>query len=87
MVAGGLNDFLDPLDRADVAGVDAQAGGARLGRLDAALVVEVDVGHERHAGLARDGFKGLRRFHIRAGDADDVGPGLREYIKRIAADL
>jgi hypothetical protein len=30
-------------------GVDPQAGGAGLGRFDPALVVEVDVGHERHA--------------------------------------
>uniref|UniRef100_A0A0N4ZLI6 LigA n=1 Tax=Parastrongyloides trichosuri TaxID=131310 RepID=A0A0N4ZLI6_PARTI len=76
VVAGGLDDLLDPVDRADVAGVDAQAGGARLGRLDAAVVVEMDVGHERHAGLARDGAEGRRRLDVRAGDADDVGPGL-----------
>src|SRR5690606_24739761 len=76
VVAGGLDDFLDPLDRADVAGVDAQAGGARLGGLDAAAVVEVDVGPQRHAGLARDGLEGRRGVLVRAGDADDVGPGL-----------
>src|SRR5690606_19406529 len=76
VVAGGLDDLLDPLDRADVAGVDAQAGGARLGRLDASAVMEMDVGHQRHAGLARNGAEGRRRLFVRAGDADDVGPGL-----------
>jgi len=76
VVAGRLNDLLHPVDRADVARVDAQAGGARLGRLDPPAIMEVDVGHQGHAGLARNGAEGRRRVFIRAGDADDVGPGL-----------
>ena len=40
--------------RADVAGVDAQAGGPRLGRLDGAAIVEMDVGDDRHRAFAHD---------------------------------
>ncbi len=48
MVLGGLHHLAHALGVADVAGVDPQAGRARLGRLDGALVVEMDVGHDRH---------------------------------------
>ena len=44
----------DPLFRADVAGIDAQAGGAGVGRFERALVVEMDVGDDRHARRADD---------------------------------
>src|SRR5690606_33294624 len=54
---------------------DAQAGGAGLGRLDAAAIMEVDVGDDRHAGGADDGPQGRGRGLVGAGDADDVGPG------------
>ena len=43
-----LDHLAHALGRADVAGIDAQAGGAALGRLDRALVVEMDVGDDRH---------------------------------------
>jgi hypothetical protein len=45
---------LHPLCRADVAGVDAQARGARVGGLERRFVVEVDVGDDRHPGRAHD---------------------------------
>jgi len=35
-------------------GVDAQAGGARLGRFDGPLVVEMDVGDDRHGARGDD---------------------------------
>ena len=47
VVLGRLHHLAHPVGRADIAGIDAQAGRARLGRLDRALVVEMDVGHER----------------------------------------
>ena len=76
VVAGGLDDVAHSVGTADIAGIDPQAGGAGLGRLDAALVVEMDVGDQGDLGLARDGPEGLGGFHIGAGDAHDVGPGL-----------
>ena len=48
------DDFADPLLRADVAGVDAQAGGAGVGGFERALVVKVDVGDDRHVRGADD---------------------------------
>jgi hypothetical protein len=60
VVAGGLDDLTHAVGAADIARIDPQAGRAGLGRLDAALVVEVDVGHERHLGLAGDGLEGGR---------------------------
>jgi hypothetical protein len=48
VVAGRLDDVAHAVGAADIARIDPQAGRAGLGGLDAALVVEVDVGHERH---------------------------------------
>ena len=76
VVAGGLHHLAHAAGRADVAGIDAQAGRAGLGRLDGAFVVEVDVGHDRHARGLDDGRQGRGRRLVRAGDAHDVGAGL-----------
>ena len=46
---GGVDDFLHARGRADIAGIDAQAGRARIGRFQRALVVEMDVRDDRHA--------------------------------------
>ena len=54
LALAAANDFADPLLRADIAGVDAQAGGAGVGGLERALVVEMDVGDDRHVGRADD---------------------------------
>src|SRR3546814_9705387 len=51
VVARRLHHLAHPLARADVAGVDAQAGGPRLRRLDAAAVVEVDRSEEHTSEL------------------------------------
>ena len=75
VVAGGLDHLAHPL-AADVAGVDAQAGRAGLGRLDSALVVEVDVGHERDLGRLGDGLEGRGGVLVGAGHAHDVRAGL-----------
>src|SRR5258708_7189263 len=67
MILGRLDDVADALGRADIAGVDAQAGGARLGRFDGPLVVEMDVGDGRH-GARGDGLRQRpRRCRVRAG--------------------
>ena len=77
MVLGGLDHLAHALGAADVAGIDAQAGGARLGRLDGALVVEMDVGDDRHLRRPCTIVAQRRgRFLVGAGDADDVGAGL-----------
>ena len=47
MILGRLHDGADPLGRPDVAGIDPQARGAGLRRLDGALIVKVNVGHAR----------------------------------------
>ncbi len=77
MVAGRLDHVADAIRAADIAGVDPQAGGARLGRLDGALVVEVDVGDDRHVDIAHDLLQRDRAFLVRHRDADDVGAGRR----------
>jgi hypothetical protein len=50
---GGADHFGDPLRGADIARIDAQAGGALVGRLQRALVVEMDVRDDRHLGGTR----------------------------------
>jgi hypothetical protein len=47
MILGGLHDFAHARFRSDIAGIDAQARSARLGRLDRAFVVKMDIGHKR----------------------------------------
>jgi hypothetical protein len=70
-----LDHVAHPLHRADIAGVDAQAGGAAFGRLDRALVVEMDVGDDRHLHLPHDVFQRQRRFLVGARDAHDIRAG------------
>lgn len=43
---GGIDHLVDAVGAADVAGVDAQAGGAGIGGFERALVVEMDVGDD-----------------------------------------
>lgn len=76
MVAGRLDDVADPLRVADVAGIDPQAGRARLSRLNSALVVKVDVGDERDLRRSGDLLEGRCGLLVRARDADNVGSGL-----------
>jgi hypothetical protein len=76
VVAGGLDHLAHPVGRTDVARVDAQAGGAGLGGLDGAFVVEMDVGHDRHRAFADDFAQGPGRGFVGGGDADNIGPGL-----------
>src|SRR3546814_10339820 len=51
---GGADDLADALAAADVAGVDAQAGGAGVGGFERALIVEMDVGDDRDSRRAHD---------------------------------
>ena len=78
VVAGGLDDVNDPIGRADVAGIDPQARRAGLRRLDAALVVKMDVGDQGEAGLPGDRLERGRRVLVGTRHAHDVGPGLLE---------
>src|SRR5690606_622312 len=80
MILGRLDHFLDALLAADIARVDAQTGRARLGRLDRALVVEVNVRHERDRDLAHDLLERRRRLLVGAGNAHDVGADLLQRL-------
>ena len=77
MVAGSLDDLLHAVRVADIAWIDAQAGGAGLRGLDAAAVVEMDVGDEGDGALGDDLLERPGRGLVGDGDADDVGAGLR----------
>ena len=73
---GRADDFGDALGRADVAGIDAQARRARVGGFERALVVEMDVGDDRHARRADDLTQRGGAVGVGATDPDDVDPGL-----------
>ncbi len=76
MILGGLHHFLDAIGRADIAGIDAQAGGARLRGLDGALIMEVDVRDDRDIDLLDDMLQRSGGFLVGAGDADDIDASL-----------
>ena len=76
MVPGRLHDLAHPVGAADVAGIDAQAGRPRLGRFDGPLIVEMDVGHDRHLDGLHDGRQGRGRGLIGAGNPHDIDAGL-----------
>ncbi|MCY1332007.1 hypothetical protein D9M69_176880 [compost metagenome] len=82
LVAGGIDHRLDAVLAADVARVDAQAVDAQFGDAQGDLVVEVDIGDQRHLHLLLDPAERLGGVHVRHGDADDVGAGVFQ-----AADL
>ncbi len=75
MVLGRLNDVLHALRVADIAGIDPQARRARDGRLDGALVVEMNVGHDGNLGGLADRLHRSRGFFVRTGNAHDIGAG------------
>src|SRR5690606_11297682 len=58
----------------------AQASGTGLGRLDGALVVEVNVRDDRHRDLRNDLLEGRGRLLVGAGHANDVGADLLERL-------
>jgi hypothetical protein len=72
VIAGGRDDLLHPPLITDVAGIDAQTGGTRLGGLDAAPVVEMDVGDERHRAFAHDLFQRPRTGLVGHADPHDI---------------
>ncbi len=63
MVLGRLNHCLHPVLTPDIAGIDAQAIRAKLGDAQGDLVVEMDVGDERHRRALPDLAEGFRRLH------------------------
>jgi len=73
---GSGNHFADAVCGPDVAWVDAKAGGAGVGRFERALVVEMDVGDDRHGRRAHDFPQRPGAFGGRARDPDDVGAGV-----------
>ncbi len=72
----GVDHRVDLIAVADVAGVQADLVDAGLDRLEGALVVEVDVRHDRHAGLGKDLLERLGVLPLGDRDADHVRPRL-----------
>ena len=80
MILGRLDHLAHPAGAADIAGIDAQAGGPGLGRLDRPLVVKVDVGNDRDGDLRDDPLQRRGRFLVGAGHPDYIDPGLLELV-------
>ncbi len=75
VVLRSLDDLAYPFFRTDIAGVDAQTGGAGLGGFDPAFVVEVNVGDDWHGYFRHDLLECCGTGFIRAGDPHDIGTG------------
>src|SRR3546814_12133694 len=72
MILGRLPDFTHAVGAADIRRLDAQAGGARLGGVDGALVVKLAVGYDRHRNMADDFLWHLSLIFRRARNAPAV---------------
>ena len=73
---GRGDDLANARGRADIAGIDAQASGTGLGSLDGALIVEMDVRHDRNRAFGDNVFQRMGRGFVRGRDAHDVCTGL-----------
>ena len=73
-----VNDGVNLLERADVAGVDAQGRGASPCRLDGQAVVEVDVGYDGQGRLAAYLAEAIERIGVRDSHAHDLAPEVGE---------
>jgi hypothetical protein len=76
MVARCLDNFAHPFGPTNIARIDAQTGRPGLRRLDRALIMEMDIGDDRHGDIIDDRLQRRRRILVRAGHAHDIGAGL-----------
>ena len=79
-VLGLAGDDLDLVGLADVAGIQPQALHAGFHRRERELVLEVDVGDQRHRRARHDARQSLGRRFLVARAAHDVAPGGRERV-------
>jgi hypothetical protein len=73
-----LDHLADARRGADVAGIDTQARRTTLRRFDRALVMEVDVGDDRHRHLSDDLLQSQCGLLVGAGNSNDVRTGSLE---------
>ena len=69
---GRAHHFGHAFAAADIAGIDPQACRARIGGFQRALIMEMDIGHDRNARGAHDLAQRGGAFHIGARNADDI---------------
>src|SRR3546814_18449880 len=68
-----ISDWSSDVCSSDIAGVDAQAGGAGVGGFQRALIVEMNVGDNRNLRRADDLAQRGGRIGVGAGNTDQVG--------------
>ena len=74
-VLADVNNSLDPIFPADVAGVDTDLCGAAFCGGDRQLIVEMDIRHQGQSALSTDISEAFGRFHIGHGEAGDLASG------------
>ena len=75
-ITGGFHHGAHAVFTTDIARVDTQAVDAKFGYAQGDLVVEVDIGHQRHTHLLLDSAEGFGGIHIRHRDPHDVCAGI-----------
>ena len=76
VVPGRGHHLSDPVHGADITGVDAQTCRPRLGRLDGAPIVKMNIGNDGNGNGIDDLSQRLGRFLIGTGYAHDFGARL-----------
>jgi hypothetical protein len=79
-ITGGIDHGTHTVFATDVARVDAQAVDAQFGHAQRDLVVEVDVGNQRHLDQLLDLAEGLGGVHVRHRNPHDVDAGCFQTI-------
>ncbi len=66
------DDLPNAVHRADITGIDAQAGGTRLRRLDGTAIVKVNIRDDRYLDRLDDVGQCPARVLVGTGHADDI---------------
>ena len=73
MIARGLDHLANTFRLANIAGIDPQAGSARLGRLNGTSIMKMNVGDNGYGAVLTNYPQRRRTFLVRAGYPHDVG--------------
>ena len=80
VITRSFDNFAHTLFITDITGIDPQASGPSLGRLNGAAVMKMNIGNNRHWAICADGFQCGCAVLIGAGYAHKIGASCRRLF-------